>query len=373
MKIVLAFDSFKGSLPAQEACRIVTATLAASRPTWEVISKPMADGGEGTSETILSAVVGEWCPCRVMGPLPGRDVAAGFVWFPDDQTALVEMAAASGITLIPSSDLNPMLTTTFGTGQLLMKAMERQPRRILLAVGGSATVDGGVGAAQAMGWRFMDAKGQEIVLGGAGVEAIAKILPPLYTVKLPRVEVLCDVNNPLCGIQGAAVVYGPQKGATPDMIRRLDDALGRLAAIMKSLTGRDIATVPGAGAAGGLAAGAMAFFDAQLVPGVEAVMKVCGVEKAMQGADWVITGEGRLDHQSFQGKVVSGIVNAAKRNHLKVAVIAGQVALSELEWRRCGVQEAYGLVPPGPVTPAMLREARQRLVDRVRILVDAMG
>ncbi len=372
MKIVLAFDSFKGSLSAQEACRLVTATVASLRPSWEVISKPMADGGEGTSETILAAVPGEWCPCRVMGPLPGREVEAGFVWFPDDQTALVEMATASGITLIPVGELNPMLTTTFGTGQLLMKAMERKPRRILLAVGGSATVDGGVGAAQAMGWHFLDAEGQEVALGGAGVERISRIVVPQTKVNLPKVEVLCDVNNPLCGERGAAVVYGPQKGATPEMVRRLDSALGRLAEMIKPLQGRDIAVVPGAGAAGGLAAGAMAFFGAHLVPGVEAVMNVCGVEKAMQGADWVITGEGRLDHQSFQGKLVSGIVNAAKRHSVKVAVIAGQVTLSEPEWRRCGVEVAYGMVPAGPVTPEVLKEAGHRLIDKVRVLVDVM-
>ena len=373
MKIVLAFDSYKGSLSAQEACRIAASTLAIMRPDWQVVAKPMADGGEGTSETILSAVPGEWCPCRVMGPLPDREVEAGFVWFPEDQTALVEMATASGITLIPGHQLNPMLTTTYGTGQLLMKALERQPRRILLAVGGSATVDGGVGAAMAMGWRFLDAAGRDIPLGGIGVESIAQVIPPSGLGKLPPIEVLCDVTNPLCGDRGAAVVYGPQKGATPDMVRRLDAALSRLAEIMKSKAGCDRAAVPGAGAAGGLAFGAMAFLGAQLVPGVEAVMGVCGVDEAMRDADWVITGEGRFDSQSLQGKVVSGIVNVARRNRIKVAVIAGQIALTEAEWRQGGVSLAYGLVPAGPVTPAMLSEAGQRLGERVQSLVAAIG
>lgn len=373
MKIILAFDSFKGSLPAQEACLIVKATLASVRPDWQVVSKPMADGGEGTSETILAAVPGEWSPCRVMGPLPGQEVNAGYVWFPEDRTALVEMATASGITLIPASQLNPMLTTTFGTGQLLMKALERKPRRILLAVGGSATVDGGVGALMAMGWHFLDAAGRDVGLGGFGVEQIARVVSPSDSMNLPSIEVLCDVNNPLCGERGAAAVYGPQKGASPDMVSRLEAALMRLAALMKSQTGRDIGAVPGAGAAGGLAAGAMAFLGARLVPGIEAVMDVCGVEKAMQGADWVITGEGRFDKQSFQGKVVSGIVNAAKRNHVKVAVIAGQIALPESEWRQGGVDHALGLVPAGSFTPAMLHEAGQRLADKVLAMVEVIG
>ena len=372
MKLVLAFDSFKGSLSAQEACRSAASALAASRPTWQVVSKPMADGGEGTCATILSAMPGEWCPCRVMGPLSDMEVAAGFAWFPESRTALVEMAAASGLTLIPARRLNPMVATTFGTGQLLKRAMEKQPRRIILAVGGSATVDGGVGAAMAMGWRFLDATGQEIGLGG-GIETIARIVAPLDLTPLPPIEVLCDVTNPLCGERGAAAVYGPQKGATPDMVRRLDAALCRLAALMKAQTGRNIAAQPGAGASGGLAAGAMAFLGAHLVPGVEAVMNVCGVDEAMRGADWVITGEGRLDGQSFQGKVVSGIVNAARRHRVKVAVIAGQVALSEPEWRRGGIEHAFGLVPSGPVTPEILAEASQRLSDQVRTLVATIG
>ena len=225
----------------------------------------------------------------------------------------------------------------------------------------------------AMGWRFLDEAGQPVPLGGAGVEAIVRMVPPVAPVTLPSVEVLCDVTNPLCGERGAAAVYGPQKGATPDMVRRLDAALCRLAGLMETQAGRDVAAVPGAGAAGGLAAGAMAFLGGCLVSGVEAVIEVCGVEQAMQGADWVITGEGRLDHQSFQGKVVSGIVAAARRNHAKVAVIAGQVALTEAEWRRHGVSQALGLVPPGPVTPEMIKEARQRLVNQVRHLADAIS
>lgn len=371
MKIVLAFDSFKGSLSAREACRIASATLTSLHPAWQVISKPMADGGEGTSETILSAISGEWCPCRVMGPLPEQEVDSGFVWFPGDRTALVELATASGLTLVPAGELNPLRTTTFGTGQLLGRALERQPRRLLLAVGGSATVDGGVGAAMALGWRFLDVNGREVGLGGAGVEAITRVVPPRNPAGLPPVEVLCDVTNPLCGERGAAAVYGPQKGATPAMVRRLDDALCRLAKLIKAQTGRDIVDVPGAGAAGGMAAGAMAFLGARLVPGVEAVMEVCCVDEALRGADWVITGEGRFDQQSLQGKVVSGIIQAAQRNQVNVAVIAGQVALTEAEWRGAGVGQIQSLVPPGPVTPAMLNEAGSRLADKVRALAFA--
>lgn len=362
MKIVLAFDSFKGSLSAQDACRIVSATLAAEKPAWTLTTKPVADGGEGTSQAILASIAGEWHSCKVMGPLPDTEVEAGYTWFPDDQSALVEMATASGITLVPTNRLNPMLTTTYGTGQLIMKALERNPRRLRLAVGGSATVDGGAGMAMAMGWRFQDASNHPVPLGGGGLEHLARIDAPPVVPRLPPVEVLCDVENPLCGKQGAAFVYGPQKGATPEMVGRLDAALARLASLAKEATGRDCALQRGSGAAGGLAAGAIAFLNAALVPGIDTILDICGVESALRDADWVITGEGRLDNQSFQGKVVSGILKAAHRHHVKVAVIAGQVALTEPEWRGQGVSWAGALAPKGTVTAQVMREAEGRLV-----------
>lgn len=373
MKIVLAFDSFKGSLSARESCEVAAQVLRRELAGCEILMRPMADGGEGTAETVMAATGGAWCPCRVMGPLPEQVVEGGYVWIEATRTALVEMAVASGITQLPRERLNPLETTTFGTGQLIAAALARRPERLLLAVGGSATVDGGVGAAMACGWKFLDREGRAIPLGGKGLSRIETIVPPVRELPWPPVEVLCDVTNPLCGPCGAAAVYGPQKGATPAMVAELDEGLARLARMISVAGAGSVAEVAGAGAAGGLAGGALAFWRARLVPGIQAVMAVCGMEAALEGAQWVVTGEGRLDHQSFQGKVVSGVVEVARAKGCKVAVIAGQVTLDEAEWRRGGIDEALALVPPGPVAPAVFAEAPVRLATQVGRLAAAWG
>lgn len=339
MKIVVAMDSFKGSLSAARACEIVSESIRAAVPDAQVIVKPMADGGEGTAQAMIAAGDGQWIEETTMGPLPDMGARAGFAWFADERTAVVEMAMASGLVLLEPALRNPLKTTTFGTGQLITAAINHGAKRILLAVGGSATVDGGVGAATAMGWKFLDENGREISLGGGQLAAIDKIIPPSQSTRVP-VEVLCDVDNPLCGERGAARVYGPQKGATEEMVESLEVGLTHLAKLVKNKLGRDIKDIPGAGAAGGLAAGAAAFMDAQLVSGIQTVMSQSRLYEALAQADWVITGEGRFDRQSLQGKVVSGIARAAKPTGAKVAVLAGQILLEPGEYRSLGILEA---------------------------------
>lgn len=368
MKVVLAFDSFKGSLSAVRACEEAGAALRERHPGWQVVMAPMADGGEGTAEALVMAGHGEWRPCRVMGPLPDMEVEAGTAWFPRERSGLVEMASASGITHLRKEQLNPMLTTTFGTGQLLRVVLGEEPALIRLAVGGSATTDGGVGAAMALGWRFLDAAGRDAGLGGAALERIERIVPPEPALRLPPVEVLCDVDNPLCGPAGAAAVYGPQKGATPDMVARLDRGLARLAERVKSQLGFSIERLPGAGAAGGLAGGAVAFFGGRLVPGIGTIIRASGLERELQDADWVITGEGSFDSQSFRGKVVSGVLGAALRAGVKVAVVAGRVAVREDQWRAAGIRAALALSVPGMTTEEAMRCAPSLLRERVREL-----
>ena len=210
MKIIIAMDSFKGSLKADEACEIIADAIHKCSPQIETVIKPMADGGEGTASAMIKAAGGRWIPQIVSGPLPDMRVEAGFAWFDSDKTALVEMAAASGLELLTKEQMNPFKTTTFGTGQLIKEAMEQKPGKIYLAVGGSATIDGGCGAAAALGWKFLDKNGNSVSLGGAGLKEIARIVePPDFAI--PIVEVFCDVDNPLCGPRGAAKVYGPQK------------------------------------------------------------------------------------------------------------------------------------------------------------------
>jgi len=234
--------------------------------------------------------------------------------------------------------MNPLNTTTYGTGQLIKAALEYGASKILLAVGGSATVDGGVGAAMALGWKFLDHQDNPVLLGGAGLEKITKIIKP-ENLSLVPVEVLCDVDNPLCGEKGAAKVYAPQKGATPEMVEQLEKGLAHLAEFVSSQLQRDI-DVPGAGAAGGLAAGAIAFMNAVVVSGIETVMARSNLLAELESADWVITGEGSFDRQSLYGKVVSGILKMASQSHTRLAVLAGQVNIPQQEYQKIGIAAA---------------------------------
>lgn len=346
MKIVVALDSFKGSLTAVQACDIVAQALRSSVPGVEVVTKPMADGGEGTASVLMAAAGGQWISKAVMGPLPDMEVEAGFVWLPDDRTALVEMATASGLPLLRPEQRNPLRTTTYGTGQLIQAAVDYGANHILLAIGGSATVDGGVGAAMALGWHFLTRGGREVDFGGGQLLNVEGIFPPAHPLKA-TVEVLCDVDNPLCGAHGAAQVYGPQKGATPGMVEQLDAGLAHLARVVKEQLGRDIACLPGAGAAGGLAAGAVAFLNARLVPGIDAVMSQTRLTEAVAGADWVVTGEGSFDEQSLRGKVVSGVTRVARAAGARIAVCAGQVRLEPGRYRQAGIEAAVACMEPG--------------------------
>jgi len=396
VKIVVALDSFKGSLTAVQACDIVAEAIQSETPEAEIVTKPMADGGEGTASVLMAEAGGQWISQTVMGPLSEMQVEAGFVWLPESRTALVEMATASGLPLLKPEQRNPLKTTTYGTGQLIRAAVEHGANHVLLAIGGSATVDGGVGAAMALGWRFLTEDGHEAGFGGGQLARIATIVAPAGSVParasrgtgiLPvssmgvspmrtknfhgqdarvthgrdahateashgvttnvTVEVLCDVDNPLCGAHGAARVFGPQKGATPEMVELLDRSLAHLARLVKNQLGRDIACLPGAGAAGGLAAGAVAFTGGRLISGVEAVMSQIHLSEAVGGADWVVTGEGSFDEQSLRGKVVSGVVRVARAAGVKVAVCAGQVRLEPRSYREAGIETAVACMEPG--------------------------
>jgi len=365
MKIIVAMDSFKSSISSVSACQIVKEALHSIDPELKVVKIPMADGGEGTAEAMLAARGGEWVEMQTMGPLPSMQVNAGFAFWSDTKIALVEMAKASGLELLSEEQSNPLKTTTFGTGQLIRAAADYGAEKILLAVGGSATVDGGVGAAQALEWKFLDRDGNEIGFGGGQLESIEKIIAPEET-NLPEVEVLCDVDNPLCGENGAARIFGPQKGATPEMVERLETGLSHLAEVVRQQLGKQIDKIPGSGAAGGLSAGAVAFMNAKLVSGIETIIKETGLAKEINGADWIIIGEGRFDEQSLQGKVVSGVVKVAKTARTKIAVIAGRVALSEKEWRDFGITDAVSLTEETMSLDYSIANTKRLLTDAVR-------
>jgi len=339
MKIVIAMDSFKGTISACEACEIIAAVIAELVPNVQLVIKPMADGGEGTAEAMLKSVSGKWISRTVTGPLPDMSVEAGFAWFENSRTALVEMACASGLQLLSKEQYNPMKTTTYGTGELIKGALEYSPHKILLGVGGSATVDGGIGAATAVGWKFLDSEGIQVPACGEGLEKIVEIVEPPEAISA-AVEVLCDVENPLCGEHGAAQIYSPQKGATPEMVNRLEAGLANLAELVRKQLNCDIKSIPGGGAAGGLAAGAVAFMNAKLVSGIETIIDHSNLYTELEDADWIVTGEGCFDRQSLYGKVVSGIAEVAAKSNTAVAVIAGQVCLSHQDYQKLGIETA---------------------------------
>ncbi len=377
MKIVVALDKFKGSLTAPAACEIVRRVLCEVQPGVQIIVKPMADGGDGTAEALHAALGGEWISQQVTGPLPAVPTTARYLWLAQEQRAFIEMAQASGLVLLPPAQRNPLLTTTLGTGELLADAIRRGADRIWLAIGGSAATDGGIGAATALGWRFLDDAGQPVRPVGGELERIVKIVAPnpngrpgpATAGSLPQIEVLCDVDNPLCGDRGAARVFGPQKGATPAMVQQLDTGLRHLADIVKTQLGKDILNVPGAGAAGGLGGGAMAFLNARLVPGIETVISASRLAEDLAGADWVVTGEGQFDEQSLHGKVVAGVTALAQTHGVKVAVLAGRVELAEADWRRAGISIAQAIAPATLDTPRAIQQAPELLAAAVRKLV----
>ena len=335
MKIIVALDSFKGTFRSLEACNRVKAGMLSVLPGLDVRVLPMADGGEGTAEVMLYHKAGKWISQTVTGPLPEMQVQAGYAWF-DDHTALIEMASASGIELLSHEQLNPMAATTYGTGELIKAAIEKGAQKIYLAVGGSATVDGGVGAAMAMGWGFLNQDGLSIELGAGPIGSIQKIMKPANDIKIP-VEVLCDVTNPLCGPNGAARMYAPQKGASSQQVEWLESNLVHLAGRIEKQFRISLKDIPAGGAAGGLAAGAIAFLNATLVSGIDTILDISGFLEESRDADWIVTGEGAFDEQSLNGKVVSGILKRAAASGAKVAVLAGQSLMSEHRCREHGI------------------------------------
>ncbi|MCD4688835.1 MAG: glycerate kinase [Desulfuromonadaceae bacterium] len=371
MKIVLAFDSFKGSLSAKTACRVVANSLHALRPAWHVECVPLADGGEGTAAALVENRRGQWRVVQgVTGPLPDIKVEAAYGWLPGD-VAVVEMASVSGLTLLEKPQLNPLLTTSYGTGQLIAAAAEAGAKRIILTLGGSATVDGGTGAARALGWRFLDADGCEVPLGGGGLGQIAQLQRP--QLNLPPVEAWCDVRNPLWGREGAACVYGPQKGADEAMVAELDGGLQHLAELVQHQLGLQALDVPGDGAAGGLGFGARAFLGAELIPGAQGVLEVVGLEKALSNADWVITGEGCLDDQSLQGKVVGEVARLARSRSVKVAVLAGQLLLEPARCREVGLAMCEQTMTRGMSAEEAMGQAEALLAVAAQRLVKSLA
>jgi glycerate kinase len=326
MKIVIAPDSFKESLTAPEVAAQIEAGFREIFPEADYLQLPMADGGEGTVEAMVAATGGKIVPAAVTGPL-GEEVDAFYGVTGDGKTAVIEMAAASGLALVPVHLRNPLQTTSFGTGELIRHAVDAGLRNIIIGIGGSATNDGGAGMLQALGVHLLGDEGQEIGSGGQALEQLEKIdtggLDP--RLRQCRIQVACDVDNPLIGAKGASAVFGPQKGATPAMVAKLDENLARFAGLIARDLQKDVADIPGTGAAGGMGAALLAFLDAELRPGIEIVIEAVGLEASLRGASLVVTGEGRIDRQTIHGKTPVGVARVARRLGIPVIGIAGSL------------------------------------------------
>lgn len=324
--IVLAPDSFKESMTAKEVCEAMERGIRKANSQIRCIHVPMADGGEGTMQSLVDATGGRVYSKEVVGPL-GNNVVAEYGILGNGEIGVIEMASASGIHLVDSEKRNPLITTTFGTGQLIKACLDKGVKKLLIGIGGSATNDGGAGFIQALGGRLLDENGDDLSYGGG---ALAK----LHTIDLSNlderlkyvsVEVACDVNNPICGKEGASYVFGPQKGATREMIEILDQNLSHYAEVIKEQLGKDVISKAGAGAAGGLGAGLMAFLDVKLKSGIEMVIEYANLEEKVRDADMVWTGEGSIDFQTQYGKTPLGVAMIAKKYNKPVIALVGRV------------------------------------------------
>jgi len=345
VKIVIAPDSFKGSLSAKEVADNIEKGIRKIYQDAEIVKVPLADGGEGTVEALVDATGGRIVKLFVTGPL-GEKVEGFYGILGDGKTAVIEMAAASGLPLVTADKRNPMITTTYGTGELIKSALDRGCRDFIIGIGGSATNDGGAGMLQALGVKLLDEMGKELPRGGGSLIKLNKIDISCIDERLKnsRFIVACDVDNPLCGPNGASYVYGPQKGATKEMVEKLDEALKHYGNMIRKYLKKDVMNIKGAGAAGGLGAGLMAFFNAELKPGVDIVIEKTRLREIIKDADFVIIGEGKIDSQTVYGKTPSGVAKLAKEFDIPVIAIAGCVSDDAQVNHEYGIDAMFSIV-----------------------------
>ncbi len=350
MHILVAPQSLKGSLTAAEAGQAIAQGIQVVYPEATIDIVPIADGGEGTVQALVDATAGQIVEQTVTGPL-GEPVPAFFGLLGDGQTAVIEMAACAGLPLVPEGQRDPRITTTYGVGELMLTALEHGCRHFILGIGGSATNDGGAGMLQALGISLLAHDGTEVARGGSALATLSHISLNHMDPRLRNctIEVACDVTNPLCGPSGASAIYGPQKGATPEMVVQLDMALAHYAQIIERDLGYAVKDVPGAGAAGGMGAGLLAFLHATLRPGALLVLETVQLEERMRSADLVITAEGQIDEQTAYGKSVGAVASMAKRYGLPVLALAGSVGYNYQRVYDLGV-DAIAVLPSGPMT-----------------------
>ena len=350
LKIVLAPNALKGSLTATQAAEAMAHGIARIDPTFRLVAVPVADGGDGLTEVLITALHGQAQHATVTGP-DGVPVRARFCHVPARRLAVIEMAAASGLALLPPARRNPLLTTTRGVGELIRAALGLEISHLIIGIGGSATNDGGIGMATALGATFLDAAGAPVPPIGAALETIAHLDLRGLDPRLAdlRIEAICDVDNPLLGERGAAQVYGPQKGATPDQVRQLDAGLAQLALVIERDLGLDVRELPGAGAAGGLGAGLNAFLKAKLRRGIDVVLDLVELNAALHDADLVLTAEGQIDEQTVFGKAPAGVAHRAHALGIPCIAIVGSIGDGLAALHATGINAVFSLCP-GPIS-----------------------
>ncbi|ELJ8547352.1 glycerate kinase [Vibrio cholerae] len=364
MKVVIAPDSFKESLTAKQVCDSIQAGLARVWHDAKFVAIPVADGGEGTVQSLVDAIQGRLVEVKVMGP-QGKRVEAFYGMLGDNQTAVIEMAAASGLHHVPLAQRDPKLTTSFGTGELIRHALDQGVTKLIIGLGGSATNDGGVGMLAALGARFTNADGEPIQLTGGGLRELTHIDLQDFDPRLQHCDILvaCDVNNPLCGDKGASAVFGPQKGATPEDVQLLDDALLQFGLLTAKVTGKMVLESAGAGAAGGMGAALLAYTQARLRPGIEIVLETVQLAHQVSDADLVITGEGRIDSQTVHGKTPMGVAKVAKRFDVPVLALCGCTGDNYQAVYQCGIDAVFAAVPRAMSLEDALKESDFNLAD----------
>ena len=367
MKVVIAPQSFKGSISALDAARAMEQGVKRVVNDAETVLVPVADGGDGTLETLVDATEGDIRSAKVTGPT-GAPVEAEWGALGDGESAMIEMARTSGLALLSLDERDPLRTTTYGLGEIIREALDAGFRSFIVGIGGSATNDGGAGMAQALGVRLLDESGNDLPPGGAALADLRKIdMSGLDTrAAASQFSVACDVSNPLTGPEGASAVYGPQKGATPDLVEQLDDALGNFAEVVERDIGRSIKYVPGSGAAGGLGGGMMAFLDGSLRAGVDIVLDQVGLDEQLEGADLVITGEGQLDFQTVYHKAPIGVAWLAKERGIPVIAISGSLGQGFEDVHPEGIEAVASIV----CAPMSLDEASTRAGE---LIADAVA
>lgn len=341
LRILIAPDKFKGSLTSQQVCESISEGILSVDPETKIISIPMADGGDGFASILKTHLLTETISCRTVNPL-GRPIESSFEWKEESKTAIVELAATSGLVLLPLNRRNPMLTSTYGTGLVIKQAIQKGAETILLGLGGSATNEGGIGILAALGFSFRVENGEELPPTGESLQKIDSITPPA---DLPKVKfvIACDVNNVLLGEAGASAVYGPQKGATKTMVNELDDGLKNLNNLLIRQRGVDHSLMAGTGAAGGIAIGLLAYFDVEMRKGVEIIAGIAGLEDAAKNADYILTGEGQIDGQSAEGKVVSYLGALGKKYNRPVIAFTGRSLIESHDLKTLGLTAVYSL------------------------------